>query len=409
MGMLKAFFTLGDLFASRLFPFVPSIGSAKDISEENFLRETRKTLFHNLSALLEYRFREEVYAAVTGWHRQTLSYDEASKVISSAFAERNKFLGRITPSQGITRTLMASGFFFDSFMGNKTYPWLALLDNRQLVARLGILLKVGVKKYSCISRDINSIRAGKTISLSKVSIDYLHSSSDPNLDRQLSSSRYTSIAILGNAEIDSSRKFEDFDYRIVLVTLNTDVSEVIGYQQSGPLALLLNGEFVESLLCADSKALVKWRPLLSEAQRVFVKGSQKHRLKEALSISAFSSESPLLTLWSADGAPNLAQIAVGLAMEMFGGGARIAIFGVNMYAGHSLYSSKQKTHAHSESQSFGLCRSLAMHDPVKNFVIMKILAQMGYAVGPQEFLEISNMSLEEYLEILDKRLGSLRL
>lgn len=85
---------------------------------------------------------------------------------------------------------------------------------------------------------------------------------------------------------------------------------------------------------------------------------------------------------------------------------KITISGANLYAGRRGY--KKPSNSATNYTEFFTCTALVNHDPVPNFTIMKKLMHEGFLEGDEQFLEVLNLPIDDYLIRLDDFLGKQR-
>lgn len=388
-------------FSSRLFPSYPKrlrLGEdSRDLPNcQDSFYLVENTLLRNLSAHIEPRFRKQLSDTLTLWLTHSLDYSKATKQIKVSLDNRSKVLGKIIPSHAISRLLIAHGFF--SLAQHRAITESPQLDKFRLaILRLGWSLKSSRNRSRLQKVELFSILFGRTDRFSSRWLASFLENDRLTYDK-------SSCLIIGPGPRSSLPDLNKYDFVFVIPNRrDEDLLDLLSKHSNW--SVFINNRRAKDLVSNPKHSLHEF---ISKAPFVFCNMKIGRDLDKSLGMKTLDSNSPF-SFWGNQGMPNMAQKATGVALESLSPGGTLDLVGVSFYADAQVYHeadlvADKKT----ANQDFYLCRSMSLHNPVPNYLIMRALFLTGVINGNASALEILGLGLEKYLERLDQNLGRLR-
>lgn len=392
---------------SALIPvFFSPLGLEQELQisrTQSMLKAAEKTLLGNASYYLERKFRINLLTILKGWGGGQTTFDTAKEQLDDLIATRNPIVARIISYYGVSQLLMAFGFFSSSqkIILNKVSASKPSLAN--LGARFGILRRTGFGNAHRIWRDVVRVRLRSESPFSNSTRNYIsinNTSPNPNPNK---------ILIVATGPKDGSFSFDGYEVIFFIVTANSRIEDLAALLKNCSVNAVLNYEFVKTSLSGIRSE--EWKKILLSCREIYSKPVAIQLASQIIGKDVKDGSSNLLHLWGSVGRANMAQWATGLSLKLFGGNPRISLIGTSFYAGDQIYqrTNNDEPKGHNETKKeFDLCISLAMHNPMINFLIMKKLWMNNRIDGDVQFSNVIEKSVENYLNDLDACQGKKR-
>lgn len=392
-----------DKLLSLVNPTWPGVTSvfSQNLSEQ-LIFAARTTLRHNLTSILEARFRAELFETLKEWALASdANYENTKQKLDRILSNRNPILARLIPSEGISKCLMSFGFFSSSFQVTTKQSWQSLYFDK-IVLRTSLFFRNFGPKGQAILRSLDATRRGFDAPLEREVLEYIGALPSVTSESRGSTGR---ALIIGPGVWDEEVNPEDYDLVIVLVTLNKDLRILEHQVAKFSATLYLNGDSTMKLIENPSGQLQK---IAIKSRGLYGTATIHGTSAGDFSIPVHSNYSKLMNLWDW-GNPNLMPRAVGTAISR---GLVCDIVGADLYAGRLTYGASTGQFSGDGSQNsrpkFFTCAALASHDPLQGFLILRRLERSGLIAGKARIQEILSLTPYEYLAKLDVSLGSKR-
>lgn len=367
------------------------------------LKAAEKTLLGNASYLLERKFRNKLLTILREWSTKDSSYETTKARLNQHIATRSRLVASLIPFYGVSQLLIGFGFFSSSqkVLSNRASASSPSLSN--MVAQFGILRRSGFGNAVKIHRDIVSARLGLESEFSTSTKDYISiNDSGKNADPK-------HILIVAPGPKDESFPFDEFELIFFILTPNSRIEDLAELMKHRSVGVIASFGFVTTVLRGPRSE--EWKQLLLSCQEIYTKPPAIKLASEIIGKEVKDGSSNFIHLWGSVGQANMAQWTTGLCLKLLGGNVRISLVGASLYAGEQIYSkdSNAKPAANSETKKeFDLCLSLAVHNPVTNFMFMKKLWINNRIEGDAQFSSVVEKSVEDYLGDLDAYQGKNR-
>lgn len=376
-------------------------------NQDVLAKNLRLTFLLNLSFLLEPLVRIKLYAALRNWvEAKETNFKECSQQLSGILKKRNKLARGVVPSYGLSRALASLGFFslsesiadrkksrfyradklmlFLSLKFRKNHKWRAIALENQI-------FKAGVEPFENLDIAL----------LSRLGGAMKDDTSAPVAKERV-------CLILGPGETNPLISHTCADIVLILLTPSKDLQILETELNMHKAFLVINGETCDALL-SENHEHDNLRAMVVRARGLYCPPQHLASLAEKLDIPAASYASGFLDLWSY-GSANLLPRAISVAIAI---ADKVIIDGADLHTGANLYkrakgkSVKSMTVTNDRPQ-FHTCNSMASHDLLWGFFILKGLRRSQFIVGNRGVLDLLDMSGVEYLEKLDDSLGKPR-
>lgn len=369
---------------------------------QTMLRSAEKTLRGNASYLLERKFRDRLITILRGWITGQTSFETSKSQLNDLIATRSRLLAGIIPYYGVSQLLIAFGFFSSSqkLLSNRASACSPSLAN--MMARFGIFLRSGFGNSVKIHRDIVSARLGLENEFSNSTAQYI------SINESLKHTNPKRVLIIATGPKNKSFAFEEYDRIFFILTRNSRLEELANLLKHFPVEVILNFNFATTVLRGPRSE--EWKRLLLDCQEIYTKPPAIKMASELIGKDVKDGSSNFIHLWGSVGQANMAQWAAGLVLKLLGGNALISLAGASLFVGEQTYANPGKAIPEENQirKEFGLCISLAHHNPVTNFLFMKKLWINNRIEGDSQFSSVVEKSLENYLEDLDVYQGKKR-
>lgn len=376
-------------------------------NQDVLAKNLRLTFLLNLSFLLEPLVRIKLYAALRNWvEGKETNFKACSHQLSGILSSRNKLARSAVPSYGLSRALASLGFFsLSESIADRKKSRFYRAD--KLMLFLSLKLRKD-HKWRAISLENHIFKAGLEPfeNMDIALLSRLGGAMKDNTSTPVAKERV--CLILGPGETNPLVSNTCADIVLILLTPSKDLQILETELNMHKAFLVINGEICAALL-SENHEHDNLRAIVVRARGLYCPPQHIASLAEKLDIPAASYASGFLDLWSY-GSPNLLPRAISVAIAI---ADKVIIDGADLHTGETLYrrakgkSVKSMTVTNDRPQFF-TCNSLASHDPLWAFFILKGLRRSQFIVGNRGVLDLLDMSGVEYLEKLDDSVGKPR-
>lgn len=403
MNVLRFVFKLWTLCTGLLVPVfdTTSVIANRGIGVKRLESEARRCLFHNVTFIVEPKFRLQLYRVILAWLRLNTDFVSAREEIDRLLKKRT-FIARRIPSRGIAKLLMACGHFSMSHQvfASRSSSWNS--DLQPLIAKLSILNQLGLKRGVRLVAEMTRLRRGESFDLGPVSLAHLGVSggSGEKLSLQVPGKP---ILLVGPGPVSEWPDSAMFSEIIFLVTSNTSPKQIAARFEKFEASIFLNGEM--GSLFSSNNLSPDWGGVLSQAKTIYARREQCPTLGAQLNIRVEPYPVRIAEFWLGAGGPNLLPQAIGFALSKE---QEAWVVGANLYVADVLYQLHDTSLRLERENEFVTCLAQSNHNSVLNFAILRALAKANLITGGTRFLEILSLDLPSYLNQIDLTLGAAR-
>lgn len=355
-----------------------------------------RALTRNISFLFEPRFRLALLRALSKWIDKESTYLAAKSEVESALKARGRLGSYLFSSHGLSRILMSYGFFSTSATFGLGRAAFTLPGLGPKVSQLGLLREISPSLL------VQILKSSGSASLESKSFppSVLSHFFDFGPIIQGATEQLKSFLVVGPGALDPTLQPEKFDAVIFLLTENANSSDFKSLLSAPQLYVICNNVFDRD----------GFQAILTHATEVFCRPGQVHKVQSLAGIHATELKVGGNHFFTGRTSPNMAQLAVGLAMRLGGSLASVRLSGVDIYTGSKRYRSKPFVEEGNTRRTapFYLSRRQVNQNPMMNFLFLRLALGSGVISENDRLVRILSLSPVEYLEILDDSIGAKR-
>ena len=370
---------------------------------KNRLGVLRKSLFWNLTFLMEMRFRYRLYRLVLLWELGEIEYYDARKRLDEIIGGRSRIASHTIPSHGLAKSLRAFGFFSSS--QQLVIRGFSRISYRPIAAIsiLWFFLSRPLSSSSEIVGDIWKNSCYKNHSFQRKSEEFITGSFQHNIEIE---APRTALIIAPGPVFEP---ISPLDFDVVFSIMNSGATSqgLMEIASQSKVHLVIRGALTRKIL--DSSDLEEWIRALNSCQMVYCPNTQVAKLQGILEVPVRGFSNPVTKMWGFTGEPNLVQITLGLALQILGKAPKIAINGATFYASSQIYAVSEIESKRSSSSNFATSQNLAKHDIAVNFTVTQRLTSLFDLTGSKFATDVLSMEVEDYLRLVDSQIGKNRL